>query len=52
LLRIGRGCSEASGAPGFDLVSLSQVETAPHPAGFARRPLPARGERLAPRIMQ
>jgi hypothetical protein len=38
LLRARGGRSQAPGTPGFDLVSLSQVETAPHPAGFARRP--------------
>ncbi len=49
-LRVGSGSSQASGAPGPDFVSRSHVETPPHPARFARRPLPARGERLAPRI--
>jgi len=36
LLRIGRGCSEAPGAPGFDFVRMSQVETP-----LTRRALPA-----------
>ena len=39
--------SQAPGAPGLNFIGLSHVETPPHPDGFAIRPLPARGERLA-----
>jgi hypothetical protein len=45
-LRVGGVPSQAPGTPGFDFVSLSHVETPPHPARVAPRPLPARGERL------
>jgi hypothetical protein len=48
-LSLSGGLSQASGPLRFDLVSCSQAETPPHPARFARRPLPARGERLTPR---
>jgi hypothetical protein len=41
--------SQVSSALGFDLIGSSHVETPPHPDCFAIRPLPARGERLAPR---
>jgi hypothetical protein len=50
-LRAGGVPPQASGALGFDLVSTSQAETPPHPDCFAIRPLPARGERLAPRMI-
>ena len=43
--------SQASSALGFDLIGSSHVETPPHPDCFAIRPLPARGERLAPRAI-
>ena len=52
LLRVGSGSSQTPGAPGFDFISSSQAETPPHPDCFAIRPLPARGERLASRIIQ
>jgi hypothetical protein len=46
-----RGSSpQTSRTFGLVLGSTAQAETPPHPAGFARRPLPARGERLAPRL--
>ena len=44
--------SQAPGAPGLNFISLSHVETPPHPDGFAIRPLPARGERLALRAIR
>jgi hypothetical protein len=47
-LRFRCGPSQASSALGFDLISSSQADTPPHPDCFAIRPLPARGERLAP----
>jgi hypothetical protein len=43
--------SQASRAIGFDLIGSSHVETPPHPDCFAIRPLPAGGERLAPRAI-
>ena len=48
-LRFRGSSSQASSALGFDLIGSSHVETPPHPDCFAIRPLPARGERLAPR---
>ena len=51
VLRVSGEPSQPSGALRFYLSSFPQPETPPHPAGFARRPLPARGERLPPRIM-
>jgi hypothetical protein len=55
-LRVRSSLSQASGALGSDLISGSQAETPPHPDCSGRcyaspsaiRPLPARGERLAP----
>jgi hypothetical protein len=44
--------SQAPGAPGLNFISLSHVETPPHPDGSAIRPLPARGERLALRAIR
>ena len=41
--------SQMPGACGFDLIGRSHVETPPHPDCSAIRPLPASGERLAPR---
>jgi hypothetical protein len=46
-LRFRGSSSQASSALGFDLIGSSHVETPPH-----LRPLPARGERLAPRTIQ
>jgi hypothetical protein len=43
---IGGSSPQVSRTLGLVLVGTSQ-ETPPHPAGFARRSLPARGERLA-----
>jgi hypothetical protein len=46
------GClTQTSGSSGFDLISLSHVETPPHPDHRQAmiRPLPARGERSASR---
>ena len=48
-LRLGGGPAQASGAVGFDLIRSSHAAPPPHPDCFAIRPLPARGERLAPR---
>jgi hypothetical protein len=42
---------QTSSALGFMLFGSAHAATPPHPAGFARRPLPASGERLAPRIL-
>jgi hypothetical protein len=50
-LRLGGGPPKASGAVGFDLISSSHAAPPPHPDCFAIRPLPARGERLAPRAV-
>jgi hypothetical protein len=50
-LRVGSVASQPSGALGFKFVSFSHMETPPHPDCFAIRPLPARGERLAPRAI-
>ena len=47
-LCVGGASSQMPGAGGFDLIGRSHVETPPHPDCFAIRPLPARGERLAP----
>jgi hypothetical protein len=47
-LGIGRVSPQAPGAPGFHFVGSVHAATPPHPARFARRPLPASGERLAP----
>jgi hypothetical protein len=44
---VGGSSAQTSRTLGLFFTSSSQVETPPHPAGFARRPLPARGERLA-----
>ena len=44
--------TQAPGTPGLVLVSRAHVETPPHPDCFAIRPLPARGERSAPRRIQ
>ena len=49
-LGVGGNLSQVPGSPGLHLVSSSQAETPPHPDCFAIRPLPARGERLAPRM--
>jgi hypothetical protein len=49
--RFRSSSSQASSALGFDLIGSSHVETPPHPDCFAIRPLPARGERLAPRAI-
>ena len=51
-LCVGGVSSQMPGARGFDLIGRSHVETPPHPDCFAIRPLPARGERLAPRTLQ
>jgi hypothetical protein len=40
---------QTPGTLGFDNSGSTHVETPPHPDCFAIRPLPARGERLAPR---
>jgi hypothetical protein len=40
--------SQSSGAFGLKLSCVAHVATPPHPARFACRPLPARGERLSP----
>jgi hypothetical protein len=52
--RIRSGFSQAPGASGPDLISLSHVETPPHPDRRKAmiRPLPARGARLASRMTQ
>ena len=44
------GLSQAPGSFRLHIVGSAHAATPPHPAGFARRPLPARGERLAPRM--
>jgi len=52
--RVGGGFAQPSGSPGFDLISFSHVEASPHPYHrYAMiRPLPARGARLASRVLQ
>ena len=52
-LRIGGCFTKASGAPGFDLISLSHLETPPHPDHRKAmiRPLPARWERSVSRVL-
>ena len=43
--RVSRRASQTSCPFGFELVSSSHAEHPPHPSCFARRPLPADGER-------
>jgi hypothetical protein len=38
---------QTPGAFGLVLVGSAHADTPPHPADFARRPLPASGERLS-----
>jgi hypothetical protein len=45
--RVGRGSSQPPSPISFNFIGLAHVETPPHPARFACRPLPARGERLS-----
>jgi hypothetical protein len=48
--RIGGSSPQAPGTPSLPVISRAQVDVPPHPArSNARRPLPARGARLAPR---
>jgi hypothetical protein len=42
--------SQTSSALGPDLIGRAHAVTPPHPA-LTRRPLPASGERLAPRLV-
>jgi hypothetical protein len=51
-LRISCVLSQSSCASSLDHISRAHAETPPHPDCFAIRPLPARGERLAPRAFQ
>jgi hypothetical protein len=51
-LGIGGVTSQTPSTFGPDLISFSHVEMPPHPDCFAIRPLPARGERLASRMIQ
>jgi hypothetical protein len=50
---VGGSFMQSSGAPGFDLISLSHAEAPPHPDHRQAmiRPLPARGERLTSRVL-
>jgi hypothetical protein len=43
---------QTPGALGLDLSSSPHAPTPPHPDCYAIRPLPARGERLAPRAVK
>ncbi|VIO77528.1 hypothetical protein CI41S_57840 [Bradyrhizobium ivorense] len=43
--RVGQTTSQASRSLGLGLISTAHAETPPHPSRFARRPLPASGER-------
>ena len=49
---VRRSPPQISRSLGLVLVSTAHAETPPHPAGFAHRPLPARGERLSPRAVR
>jgi hypothetical protein len=51
-LSLRGGSSQAPGSLGPYNVSRTHAATPPHPARFARRPLPARGERLASHAIQ
>lgn len=43
--RLRRSFSQFSGAFGFKLIARAHVDSPPHPSRYARRPLPASGER-------
>jgi len=43
--RIRQSASQSPRTPGRGLISTAHAETPPHPSRFARRPLPAGGER-------
>ena len=51
-LCVRSGPAQTPGTPGFDLIGSAHAATPPHPDCFAIRPLPARGERLAPPAIQ
>lgn len=50
--RIRRSSPQTPSTLGLVVIGRARAETPPHPARFARRPLPARGERLAPHAIQ
>jgi hypothetical protein len=52
VLGVGSVSPQAPCASGFHLIGSAHAATPPHPAGFARRPLPARGERLASHVIR
>src|SRR5262249_5855323 len=47
-LRLGGICPQSTGTCRLELVGSAHADNPPHPTRFARRPLPASGERCNP----